>query len=81
MRGRKKVWIEEAREGIEGELATLGIARALLALVADRVIVAQKTGQTSALVHAKDDLRQADRLIDRVQGRIGARFEALVIKE
>lgn len=74
-RGRLASRIEEAREGVEGDLAGLGNARVLICLAAERVEVAWLTGQVSALGPAGEDLERAEMLINRVQARIQKRFE------
>jgi hypothetical protein len=74
-RGRLAAWIEVAREGVEGDLASLGTARVLLELVQARVESAWLTGQTSALGPAEEDLDKIERLINRVQARMQKRFE------
>lgn len=74
-RGRLASWIETAREGVEGDLASLGNARVLIELAAERVEVAWLTGQVSALGPAGEDLDKANLLINRVQARIQKRFE------
>lgn len=74
-RGRVPSWIETARERVEGELASLGTARVLIGLAAERVESAWLTGQTSALGPVGEDLDRADELINRVQARIQKRFE------
>jgi hypothetical protein len=74
-RGRMAVWIETARETVEGDLACLGTARVLIEMAAHRVESAWLTGQTSALGPAEEDLSKAEQLISRVQIRIQKRFE------
>jgi len=74
-RGRLASWIETARERVEGELASLGTARVLIGLAAERVESAWLSGQTSALGPVGEDLDRADELIHRVQSRIKNRFE------
>lgn len=74
-RGRLATWIETAREDIEGDLASLGVARVLIDLASARAENALTLGGISALDPIGEDLQRAGILINRVQNRLKERFE------
>lgn len=74
-RGRKKVDIEETREHVEGDLAILGSMQVLEEMALERIELACKMRQTSALSVCGEDLQRLGNLINRMQIRIKKRYE------